>query len=46
MRRPSVERVQEIHVQARLVVGELDLVATSVAAFLGGWLIGYLANLN
>jgi len=42
----SLEVVRDIRFQPRLTLSGLDLLATSVAAFLGGWIIGYLASVN
>jgi hypothetical protein len=42
----SLEVVRDIRFQTRLTLSGLDLVATSVAAFVGGWIIGYLATVN
>jgi hypothetical protein len=33
-------------VRARATFGGLDLVVTSLAAFAGGWIVGYLAGLS
>ena len=44
--RPALETVRDIRVQTRLTITGLDLLATSVAAFVGGWIIGYLATMN
>jgi len=41
-----VERVRDIRVQTRLTLTGLDLVATSVAAFVAGWIFGYLATVT
>jgi hypothetical protein len=41
-----LEAVRDIRVQTRLTLAGLDLVATSVAAFVGGWVIGYLATVT
>ena len=42
----SLEVVRDIRLQTRLTLSGLDLVATSVAAFVGGWIIGYLATVT
>ena len=41
-----LEVVRAVQVQTRLTLTGLDLVATSVAAFVGGWLIGYLVSIS
>jgi hypothetical protein len=43
---PALEAVRDIRVESRLTLSGLDLVATSVAAFVGGWIIGYLATIT
>jgi hypothetical protein len=44
--RPRLEAVREIRLETRLTLTELDLVTTSVAAFVGGWLIGYITTIH
>jgi len=44
--RPALEAVRDIRVETRLTLTGLDLVATSLAAFVGGWIIGYLATVS
>jgi hypothetical protein len=49
MREPGhlpLEAIREIRLETRLALTELDLVATSVAAFVGGWLIGYISTIH
>jgi hypothetical protein len=36
-------RAVDVHVRAHITLTGLDLLATSIAAFAGGWLIGYLS---
>jgi MFS-type transporter involved in bile tolerance (Atg22 family) len=38
--------IRDVHVETRLTLTGLDLVATSVVAFVGGWIIGYLATIS
>jgi hypothetical protein len=44
--RPRVEAVRDVRFDTRVSLTGLDLVVTSVAAFVGGWLIGYIGTLN
>jgi hypothetical protein len=44
--RQPLEAVREIRLETRLTLTGLDLVATSVAAFVGGWIIGYIATIH
>ena len=41
-----LEAVRGVQVQRRLTLTGLDLVATSVAAFVGGCLMGYLVSIS
>jgi hypothetical protein len=41
-----LEAVREIRLETRIALTGLDLVATSVAAFVGGWLIGYITTIH
>jgi hypothetical protein len=41
-----LESVRDVRFDTRVSVTGLDLVVTTVAAFVGGWLIGYIATLN
>jgi hypothetical protein len=43
---PLLEAVRDIRFRTRLTLHGLDLMATSVAAFVGGWIIGYLATVT
>jgi len=42
----ALEVVRDIRVETCLTVTGLDLVATSLVAFVGGWIIGYLATVS
>jgi hypothetical protein len=44
--RPPLEAVRDIQVHTRLTLTGLDLVATSVAAFVAGWIFGYLSTVT
>jgi hypothetical protein len=44
--RQPLEAVREIRFETRLSLTGLDLVATSVAAFVGGWLVGYITTIS
>ena len=44
--RQRLEAVRDIRFDTRISLTELDLVVTTVAAFVGGWLIGYITTLN
>jgi ActR/RegA family two-component response regulator len=44
--RQPLEAVRDIRLETRLTLTGVDLIATSVAAFVGGWLIGYITTIN
>jgi hypothetical protein len=46
IRRLPLEAVRDIRIQTRLTFTGLDLAVTSIAAFVGGWIFGYLVTVG